>query len=98
MARNTIKEYFMYGGVTKEEYDSIRPLIQEENHRVWRLVSILFEFVFIGLFIFAVVAEINYTWTIGYGVLAGSMVFSVLAFFVLLKPQSKALLPFIYVS
>ena len=98
MARNTIKEYFMYGGVTKEEYDSIRPLIQEENHRVWRLVSILFELVFIGLFIFAVVAEINYTWTIGYGVLAGCMVFSVLAFFVLLKPQSKALLPFIYVS
>ncbi|MBO4856800.1 MAG: GGDEF domain-containing protein [Bacilli bacterium] len=98
MARSTIKEYFLYGGVTKEEYDSIRPLIQEENHRVWRLVSILFEFVFIGLFIFAVVAEINYTWTIGYGILAGSMVFSVLAFFVLLKPQSKALLPFIYVS
>ena len=98
MARNTIKEYFMYGGVTKEEYDSIRPLIQEENHRVWRLVSILFELVFIGLFIFSIVADIYDTWKIGYGILAGSMVFSVLAFFVLLKPQSKALLPFIYIS
>ena len=98
MARNTIKEYFMYGGVTKEEYDSIRPLIQEENHRVWRLVSILFELVFISLFIFAIVAKINTKWTIGYGILAGSMVFSALAFLALLKPQSKALLPFIYFS
>ena len=98
MARYTIKEYLLYGGVTKEEYESIRPLIAEENHRVWKLVSILFELVFIGLFIFAVTARINTSWTIGYGVLAGSMVFSAMAFLALLKPQSKALFPFIYIS
>ena len=98
MARNTIREYFIYGGVTKEEYDSIGHFIAEENHRVWKLVSIIFEIVFIGLFIFSIINPNHRDWSVGFGILAGTMIFSVLAFLVLLKPKSKALLPFIYIS
>lgn len=98
MAKNTIREYFIYGGVTKEQYDSIGHLIAEENHRVWKLVSIIFEIVFVGLFIFSIISQNHHDWSIGFGILAGTMIFSVLAFFVLLKPSSKALLPFIYMS
>ena len=98
MARNTVREYFIYGGVTKEEYDSIGHLIAEENHRVWKLVSIIFEIVFVGLFIFSIINGNHRDWSIGFGILAGTMIFSVLAFLVLLKPSSKALLPFIYIS
>ncbi len=98
MARNTVREYFIYGGVTKEEYDSIGHLIAEENHRVWKLVSIIFEIVFVGLFIFSIINGNHRNWSIGFGILAGTMIFSVLAFLVLLKPSSKALLPFIYIS
>ncbi len=98
MAKNTIKEYFIYGGVTKEEYDSIGHLIAEENHRIWKLVSVIFEIVFVGLFIFSIISSQHHDWSIGFGILAGTMIFSVLAFYVLLKPSSKALLPFIYIT
>ena len=98
MARNTIKEYLIYGGVTKEEYDSIGHLIAEENHRIWKLVSIIFEIVFIGLFIFTLINSNHRDWSVGFGILSGTMIFSVLAFLVLLKPQSKALLPFVYIT
>ena len=80
MARNTIKEYLIYGGVTKEEYDSIGHLIAEENHRIWKLVSIIFEIVFIGLFIFTLINSNHRDWSVGFGILAGTMIFSVLAF------------------
>ena len=52
MARLSIKEAIIYGGATKEDYDSVRPLMAEENYRVWRLVSVILEVVFIGLFVF----------------------------------------------
>ena len=52
MASKSVKEYLLYGGVSKEEYNSIKPLIAEENHKVWKLVSIILEILFIGLFIF----------------------------------------------
>ena len=98
MAKNTVKEYFIYGGVSKEQYDSIGHLIAEENHRIWKLVSVIFEIVFVGLFIFSIINSQHRDWSIGFGILAGTMIFSVLAFYVLLKPSSKALLPFIYIT
>lgn len=98
MKRNNFGNYLLYGGVSKEEYDTIRPLVAEENHRVWKLVSIILEIAFIGLFVLAMIHPDYKDFTIGFGILAGTMILSVLAFLVLLKPQSKALLPFIYFS
>lgn len=98
MSKNSFKEQLIYGGVTKEEYDNIRPLIAEENHRIWRLVSIILEILYIGLFIFVLVEHNHQEWIAPFGILAGTMILSVLAFTVILKPGSKALLPFIYFS
>lgn len=98
MSKVNIKEQLLYGGVSKEEYDHIRPLIAEENHRIWRVVSIILEILYIGLFIFVLVEHNHQEWVPPFGILAGVMILSVLAFTVWLKPGSKALLPFIYFS
>ena len=100
MARRSVKEYLFYGGVSKEEYQDIKPLIAEENYKVWRILSIVLEILFIGLFIFALLVGGDYWsgYTLGFGMLAGLMIIAVLAFLVLLKPQSKALTLFIYAT
>ena len=98
MARLSIKEAIIYGGATKEDYDSVRPLMAEENYRVWRLVSVILEVVFIGLFVFFLFDDGHKQYIAPIGILAGTMILFVLAFFVLLKPHHKALLPFIYAS
>ena len=94
----SLKDRIIYGGVTKEEYDSIQGLISEENHRVWRLLSIILEILFIGLFVFVLLEPNHSSYVAPLGILAGMMISSVLAFLVILKPSSKALLPFIYVT
>ncbi len=98
MARSSPKEYLLYGGVSKEEYENIKPYIAEENHRVWKIISIVLEILFIGLFVFALLMDGWQGYVPGFGIIAGLMIIAVLAFLVLLKPQSKALTPFIYAT
>ena len=99
MARRSVKEYLFYGGVSKEEYEDIKPLIAEENHKVWRILSIVLEILFIGLFVFALLMDGDWAGYVpGFGILAGLMIIAVLAFLVFLKPSSKALTPFIYAT
>lgn len=98
MARSTLKELLFYGGVSKEEYETIKPLISEENHKVWRLVSIILEILFIGLFVFALVEPTHEKYILSFGILAGLLIIAVLMFLVIMKPTSKILLPFIYVT
>ena len=97
MAKHSFKEHILYGGVSKEEYQSIIPFINEENHRVWKVVSVILEILFVGLFIFALIDPGHEGYIVPFGILAGTMILFVLAFLIL-KSNSKALLPIIYVS
>ena len=98
MNKTRIVERLFYGGVKKEEFASIKHLINEENHRVWKVISIIAEILFVGLFIFALVEPNHKAYIVPFSILAGVMILFVLAFLVFLKPTSKALLPFIYVA
>ncbi len=97
MAKHSLKEHVLCAGVSEEEYNNILPLIAEENHRVWKVISIILEILFVGLFIFALVDPSHKDYVVPFGILAGTMILFVLAFLILKSP-TKALLPIIYVA
>ena len=96
-----IKNMLLYGGANKQEYKRMNPLISHENYRVWRLLTIILEFVFIGLFIFFYVSErndVSSNYAFPFLILAGSFVIISVAFLVFIKDNSKLLMPTIYLS
>ena len=96
MKKNSIKETILYGGVSKEDYEEIKPLIIEENQKVWKFLSIFLEVVFAGIFALALFEKGHNAYIIPYGILAGTMIIFCLLISFAVKSPSKAVLPIIY--
>lgn len=47
----TIKNGFLYGSTTKEQFDSVRELREESNHKIWRIISIVLTLYFGCLYV-----------------------------------------------
>lgn len=96
---NRLQRFFLYGGNNKQGYKEIRELINVENYKVWRILSVILEVLFFGLFIYTLCLGKEYlNMCIPFGILAGTFIFICLAFFLFLKPTSKALLPIIHIT
>ncbi len=98
MKKNQVRDIFLYGGVSKEEYNQIKPLIQNENQKIWKFLSVFLEVVFAGLFALALFEPSHNKYIIGYGLLAGSMIIFCLLIAIFVKSHSKAVLPIIYTA
>lgn len=53
LSKSQIKNFLLYGGKTKNEYQSAEYLILKSNHKFWKIISFITTFVFIALSIFA---------------------------------------------
>lgn len=98
MARFSLKNHLLYGGVSKEEYENIKPLIAEENLKIWKIFSVVLEILFIGIFIFVLVEDNHAAYILPIGILAGSMVLLGIGFLIMRNSKNKVLLPMIYLS
>ena len=57
LAKSQIKNFLLYGGKTKNEYQSAEDLILRSNHKLWRIISFITTFVFIALAAFAFIVS-----------------------------------------
>ncbi|MBQ2471285.1 MAG: GGDEF domain-containing protein [Acholeplasmatales bacterium] len=57
LAKSQIKNFLLYGGKTKNEYQSAEKLILRSNHKLWRIISFITTFVFIALAAFAFIVS-----------------------------------------
>jgi hypothetical protein len=53
LAKSQKKNFLLYGGKTKNEYQSAEYLILKSNHKLWKIISFITTFVFIALAAFA---------------------------------------------
>ena len=49
----TIRNYFCYCGIEKEEYKAVKKSAYVSNYEVWRVLHILMDLAFAGLFIYS---------------------------------------------
>lgn len=91
-------DFLRYGGVTKNDFDRVRFLVAEENHMVWRFASTILAGIFLIAFVICASIPVLKNYLPGYvGLVAYFMVIAILLFTVI-KPNSKALKPLIYIS
>lgn len=57
-------DFILYGGVTKEEYKKIKPIILYDNFRVWKIYSIILSVAFIALFAFTLLLPDYFTYEV----------------------------------
>ena len=50
--RHPVKDFILYGGVSKEDYREIQPMLYEENLKVWKIISIILALAAMGLLLF----------------------------------------------
>ena len=55
--KRKIRDFFLYGGKTKNEYKDAEYLILKSNYKLWRVISFISTVVFIALTIFAIISE-----------------------------------------
>lgn len=55
--KRKIKDFFLYGGKTKNEYKDAEALILKSNYNIWKVISFISSIVFLSLTIFAIVAK-----------------------------------------
>ena len=93
----TIRNYFCYCGIEKEEYKAVKKSAYVSNFEVWRVLHILMDIAFLGLFVYSLfnpLFESNkwfYLGVLGYSVIA------TILFFVMRKDSIAAQL-LIYLS
>ena len=93
----TIRNYFCYCGIEKEEYKAVKKSAYVSNFEVWRVLHILMDIAFLGLFVYSLfnpLFESNkwfYLGVLGYSVIATVL------FFVMRKDSIAAQL-LIYLS
>lgn len=61
MKSNVIKRVFVYGGLTKDEYDQIRPLVWKRNKRILYITSVLAGLMGLVFLIYALISRSG-TW------------------------------------
>ena len=93
----TLRNYFCYCGIEKEEYTSLKKNAYVSNFEVWRFLHILMDVLFAALF---VVAMLNDFVGINKWFYLGALVYSLIAtiFFFVLKKDSLAGQLLIYLS
>ena len=96
MARFSLKNHLLYGGVSKDEYENIKPFVAEENLKIWKIFSVVAEIVFLGIFIFVLIENNHSAYIIPMGILAVSMVLLGIGFLIIKNSRIKVLLPMIY--
>lgn len=109
MQNSKVKNALLYGGVSKEEYERTKPLINRANQKIWKISSVFFEILFLILFVVSLVthfaikdkpeiSEMFFAYMIPFGILSFYMIILVLVFQGGFKTNSNALLPLIYIS
>ena len=103
MPKSNLKDFLLYGGISKEEYDKAAPLIATANLKTWRISSIFFEIILVLLFVVILVGySVNGSGTITgetfrplilpVGILTGYMMLFVLVSLLILDYKSKSLM------
>ena len=95
---NKFKNFILYGGTSKEEFEQIKPLINARNLKTWQVNSIVLEILFLILFIVSIIVPTFSTYTPYFGGLAVYTILLVLVLLLAVKPTSKVLLPLLYFS
>lgn len=92
------KDFFLYGGVTKEEFDSIKEERDLFNYRAWRVVStfatVYFFILFITTFSFEIVERNSFADI----VLSFICLITTILFFTVVKPGNVLLMPTVYIT
>lgn len=107
--RKSVKNYLLYGGVSKDEYDKAKPLIHRLNLKTWKVASVFLEILFVIVFISTMIisstlgtsspiGDALQPYVVPFGVLCVYMVIFVIIVLLALSPNSKGLLPLIYLT
>ncbi len=102
------RKYLLFGGISQNEYQNIKAIIRKSNLKIWKVISILLEVLFMSLFLCAIIityANISNNIIEGFkpfviplGILSGYMIVFIIVNFLALSPESKIFLPSIYVT
>lgn len=100
---NRFLNLLLRGGVSETRFKEAREQIREDNYKMWRTSSIIFEFFFLILFIFEFIFNFrkdndDFGGVIVYGALVVYMLIFMLIFLLAIKKNSKAILPLSYLT
>ncbi len=95
---SNLKDFLLYGGVSKEEYYQIKPLILSSNLKTWRIASIFLEILFLAMFICSILYKPFGGFAPFIGVLAVYTILLVLILLIGLDTSSRLLMPILYLS
>lgn len=98
MKKDAIIGLLRYGGVSKSDFNMVKPDIAKENHRVWKFSTLVLEVIFlIALIIAATVPDLK-SYIVGYIILVPYFLFVEILLFTFVSPSSKLFKPLIYIS
>lgn len=98
-----LKNLLLYGGKTKNEYLNAETLIIENNHKLWRVASLVSSFIFLVLTIyFRITISNNPTYIenikmFSYITMSALSLFSMILLDFIFKPESKGSMVVIYI-
>lgn len=95
---NRIKDYILYGGLSKDERALIKPLVNKTNLKTWRIISVFLEFLFFCLFVASFAYPKLLAYTPYFGALAAYMTLFVVLILVAIDQNSKWLMPLLYLT
>lgn len=92
-----IRNYLLYCGIEKEEYDAVKKAAHASNFEVWRILNCLLTVAFAILFTYSLFVDIFKSNTIFYFIILIYSLFTTIVFFVL-KKNSKLAQCLIYLT
>lgn len=97
---NRFLNLLLRGGVSEKRYREACEQIREDNYKMWRVSSIVFEFLFLMLFIFEFLLnkDDSFGQLAAYGILVVYMLIFMVVFLLAIKKNSKLILPFSYLT
>jgi len=90
------RRFWLRGGLTEDEYEEIRPLINQRNYESWKTASIMMLIYFAFVFATTFTIDLVRPKMVIYIVMLLLSVVSNILFIYVLKPESKFLMPWIY--
>ena len=94
--RNRIRDFFIYGGVSKEEFTNGKFLMRKQNIKVWRMASLVITalsiFLLLGTFLFESFKPLM----VAYSLMTGFSIISCILFFFAFTDENKAIEIYVY--
>lgn len=94
--KNTIRNFFLYGGVSRNEFAKSKYSMRKQNIKVWRMASLVITIIslvlLLGSFVFR---ELN-PYIVAYSLMTGFSIISCILFFFAFTDENKAIDIYVY--